>query len=105
MVNPVGSIHQQGCRPGVTDREGAEGLCTPAVGFVGPLHSNPHPHPHPTPTPTPTPNANPAPTPNQVGPLRAADGPLPVGCVGCSDQLLAQFGVRPRIVRTELDDP
>ena len=58
VVNPVGSIHQQGCRPGVTDREGAEGLCTPAVGFVGPLHSNPHPHPHPTPTPTPTPNPN-----------------------------------------------
>ena len=57
----------------MTDREGAEGLCTQAVGFVGPL--------------------------------RAADGPLPDRCVGCSDQMLAQFGVRPRIVRTELDDP
>ena len=73
VVNPLGTIHQQGCRPGVTNRDGAEGLCTPALGYVGPL--------------------------------RAADGPLPASCDGCSDQMLAQFGVRPRIVRTELDDP
>ena len=73
VVNPLGTIHQQGCRPGVTNRDGAEGLCIPAVGYVGPL--------------------------------RAADGPLPASCDGCSDQMLAQFGVRPRIVRTELDDP
>ena len=70
VVNPIGTIHQQGCRPGVTDRAGSEGMCTAAEGFVGPM--------------------------------RAVDGPMPEDQ---SPYFLAQFGVRPRIVRTEVDDP
>ena len=37
MVNPLGTVNNQGCRPGVTTRDGAEGLCAPALARVGPV--------------------------------------------------------------------
>lgn len=37
MVNPLGTVHNQGCRPGVTDRAGREGQCHGATAYAGPV--------------------------------------------------------------------
>ena len=79
MVGPLSTLHNQGCRPGVSTRTGevltyrgathSAGLCNSAL--------------------------------DSAGPIVAADG----SGAGASGPFVAQFGMRPRIYSVTIDDP
>ena len=75
MVNPLGTVHNQGCRPGVRARDGSEGLCNGAFEYVGPIVARDS---------------------------AEAEAAIAAGKLG---DFHAQFGVRPAIMGTLVDDP